>query len=172
MKKILFALSVIVPFTLFGSDAHANVETDILERTVNFLIFISILYYLLADKLKAFFGDRTKSIQSELDAVQETLKASELKISEAKLEVENAKKIAKELIASANADVESIKNKIEVAVEQEIAFLSKSFEEKSDLELRKVKKEVVESILNQLLSNDSIALSQDEVANIILKKVA
>jgi len=172
MKKLLLTLSIVVPFALFGSDTSANVETDILERSVNFLIFVSILYYLLADKLKTFFSDRTKSIQSELDKVQEMLKASETKVSEAKLEVENSKKIANDLIESAKNDVDSIKKKIEVAVEQEIAFLSKSFEEKTDLELRKVKKEVVENILDQLLSNDNIALSQDEVANIILKKVA
>jgi len=172
MKKFLFALSVIAPFALFGSDSHANVETDILERSVNFFIFVSILYYLLADKLKALFSDRTNSIRSELDKVQDLLKESEVKVSGAKLEVENAKKIANDLVAAAKSDVALIKNKIEVAVEQEIAFLSKSFDEKTNLELRKVKKEVVESILDQLLSNDNIALSQDEVANIILKKVA
>jgi F-type H+-transporting ATPase subunit b len=170
MKKFLFALAMIAPAALFASDA--NVETDILERTVNFLIFISILYYLLADKVKNFFSDRTSSIQAELDKVQDMLKASEKKVAEAKEEVENAKKVADELIASANNDVESIKNKIEVAVEQEIAFLSKSFDAKTELEARKVKKEVVENVLNQLLSDDNIEISQDEIAGIILKKVA
>ena len=170
MKKKLFALAMIAPAALFASDA--NVETDILERTVNFLIFISILYYLLADKIKTYFAERTSSIQGELDKVQEMLKASEKKVAEAKAEVENAKKVADELIASANNDVESIKNKIEVAVEQEIAFLSKSFDDKTQLETRRVKREVVESVLNQLLSDENIDVSQDEIASIILKKVA
>jgi F-type H+-transporting ATPase subunit b len=172
MKKILFALSVLAPLALFGSDAHADVETDILQRTVNFLIFISIIYYLLADRLKGFFGDRTTSIQAELDKVQEMLKASEAKVAEAKQEVENAKKVADELIASANGDIESIKNKVEAAVEQEIAYLSKSFDEKTELERKKLKKEVVESILDQLLSDDNIAISQEDLANVVLKKVA
>lgn len=170
MKKKLFALLAITPLALFGSDA--NVETDILERTVNFLIFISILYYLLADKIKTYFGERTESIKSELDKVKEMKKASEKKVSDAKLEVENAKKVADELIASANADIESIKNKIEKATEQEIAFLSKSLDSKMDLETKKVKKEVVENVLNKLLSEENIALSQEELANIVLKKVA
>ena len=170
MKKILFTVSVIAPLALFASDS--NVQTDILERSVNFFIFVAILYYLLADKVKTFFIDRTKSIQSDLDKVQDMLKASEKKVTDAKQEVENAKQVADELIASANADVEAIKTKVENAVEQEIAFLSKSFDEKTDLEQRKVKREVVKNILNQLLSDDSIALSQDELANIVLKKVA
>ena len=170
MKKILFALSVVVPLSLFASDA--NVETDILERTVNFFIFAAIIYYLLADKVKTFFEDRTKSIQADLDKVQDLLKASEKRIADAKLEIENAKKVADELVDSANNDVNAIKNKVEVALEQEIAFLSKSFDEKTELETRKVKKEVVQNVLNQLLSNENIELSQNEITNIISKKVA
>jgi F-type H+-transporting ATPase subunit b len=170
MNKKIFTLLAIAPLALFASDA--NVETDILERTVNFLIFISIIYYLLADKIKAFFSDRTQSIQAELDKVQEMLKASEDKVSEAKQEIENAKKIAAELVDSAKSDIESIKSKIEANVEQEIAYLSKSFDEKTALEARRVKKEVVESVLDQLLSDENIAVSQQDITNIILKKVA
>ncbi|BFU77259.1 F0F1 ATP synthase subunit B [Arcobacter sp. 15-2] len=170
MKKILFTLSVIIPMSLFASDA--GVETDILERTVNFFIFVAIMYYLLSDKLKTFFGERTESIQSELDKVQEILKESDKKLVDAKQEVENAKKVADELISTATSEVEAIKTKIDVATEQEIASLSKSFDNKTELEVRKVKKEVVENVLNQLLSDDNIALSQKDLANIITKKVA
>jgi F-type H+-transporting ATPase subunit b len=170
MSKKIFTLLALAPLAVYASDA--NVETDILERTVNFLIFISIIYYLLADKIKTFFGDRTKSIQGELDKVQETLKASEDKVAEAKQEIENAKKIAAELVDSAKNDIESIKSKIEESVEQEIAYLSKSFDEKTALEARRVKKEVVESVLDQLLSDENIAISQQDITSIILKKVA
>ena len=170
MKKILFTLSVIIPVSLFASDA--GVETDILERTVNFFIFVAIMYYLLSDKLRTFFGERTESIQSELDKVQEILKESDKKLVDAKQEVENAKKVADELISTATSEVEAIKTKIDVATEQEIASLSKSFDNKTELEVRKVKKEVVENVLNQLLSDDNIALSQKDLANIITKKVA
>ena len=170
MKKILFALSVVVPLSLFASDA--NVETDILERTVNFFIFAAIIYYLLADKVKTFFVDRTKSIQADLDKVQDLLKASEKRVADAKLEIENAKKVAEELVESANNDVDAIKKKVEIALEQEIVFLSKSLDEKTELEQRKVKKEVVQDVLNQLLSDENIELSQNELTNIISKKVA
>jgi F-type H+-transporting ATPase subunit b len=170
MKKILLTILVIAPIALFASDA--NVQTDILERTVNFLIFVAILYYLLADKLKTFFSDRTKSIQPELDKVQNLKKESEKKVSDAKLEINNAKSVASELISSANGDIEAIKTKIEVAVEQEITYLTKSFDEKTELELRKVKKVVVQNVLDQLLSDENIALSQEDLANIVLKKVA
>lgn len=170
MKKILFILSCVTPLALFASDA--GVETDILQRTVNFLIFIAILYYLLAEKAKAFFTGRTASIQAELNKVQEVLKESKAKVEGAKNELENAKKLANEIVETANGDINSIKKSIEESVEQEIAHLSKSFDEKIEVETRKVKKDVVNEILDELLSSDSIALSQNDLANIVLKKVA
>lgn len=170
MKKLLFILSCVTPLALFANDA--GVETDILQRTVNFLIFVAILYYLLAQKAKEFFSDRTASIQAELDKVQQVLKESEMKVKDAKTELENAKKLANEIVESANADINSIKQSIEESVEQEIAHLSKSFGEKIEIETKKVKKEVVSEILDELLNSDNIALSQEDLANIVLKKVA
>jgi F-type H+-transporting ATPase subunit b len=170
VKKILFILLSIIPLSLFANEA--NVETDILQRTVNFIIFIGILYYLLADKAKEFFGNRTSSIQAQLDKVQQVLKDSEAKVEDAKSELDNAKKLANEIIESANTDINSIKTSIEASTEQEIAYMKKSFDEKIEVETRKIKKEVVEQILEELLSSDNISISQDELANIVLKKVA
>jgi F-type H+-transporting ATPase subunit b len=170
MKKVLLTLLSITPLVLFANDTE--VHTDIVERSVNFFIFAAILYYLLADKLKTFFGDRTKSIQAELDKAQEMMKESQKRVEEAQKEVEKSKAIAQELVASANDDVEAIKNKINDAVEQEIKILEKLSIQKQDIETKEVKQEVVRKVLNQLLSDENIALSQDDLANIILKKVA
>ena len=170
MKKLFFILFCVAPLSLFASDA--SIETDILQRTVNFLIFIAILYYLLADKARAFFVDRTTSIQSELDKVQQVLKESAMKVQNAKNEVKNAQKIANEIVESANADIGSIKKSIENKVDQEIEHLSKNFDNKIEVETRKVKKEVVSEILDELLSSNDVISSQDELANIVLNKVA
>jgi len=173
MKRLIISLLVLLPLALLGnSEAHGNVETDILQRTVNFLIFAAIIYYLLADKIKAFLADRTNSIQAELDKVQDMVKESAKKVEDAKAELDKAKKVADELIASANADIEAIKTKIEASIDQEIENLSKSFDDKAELERRKVKREVVQTILEQLMNDDNIALSNDDLAKVILKKVA
>jgi F-type H+-transporting ATPase subunit b len=68
--------------------------------------------------------------------------------------------------------VSSIKQQIESLLEQEITYLTKSLDDKIEVETKKVKKEVVEDLLNELLSNENINLSQDDLANIVLKKVA
>jgi F-type H+-transporting ATPase subunit b len=157
------------PLALFASE---GAETDIIQRTVNFVIFAGILWYLLAEKIKAFFANRSLGIQAELDKVQDTLKESQAKVDEATLKLEEAKKLAVEIVSGANAEIDSIKSKIAQAVDNEIAHLNKNFDEKIKIETKKAKKEVVQSVLEELLSSDNIGVSQDELANIVLKKVA
>ncbi len=170
MKIILMFVLAFAPIALFASSEGA--ETDIIQRTVNFIIFAAILYYLLADKLKAAFADRSLSIQAELDKVQDTLNASQAKVDSANAQLEEAKKLAIEIVESANSEIGKIKEDVITAVENDIANLEKHFDEKVKVETRKAKKEVVSEILDELLSADNIAISQEELSNIVLKKVA
>ena len=170
MKRILLLGLALAPVALFASEGA--VETDIVQRTVNFIIFAGILWYLLADKIKAFFANRTLSIQAELDKVQETLKASQDKFSDAEKKLEEAKKIATEIVESAKADVDSVKQKVATAVDADIANLNKNLDEMIKVETSKAKKQVVTEVLEELLSSENIKLTQQELANIVLKKVA
>ncbi len=171
MKKLLLlSLLALTPAVLFASSEGA--ETDIVQRTVNFIIFAGILWYLLADKIKAFFAERSLSIQAELDKVQDTLKASKSKIDSAAKQLEDAKVLAAEIVENAKADVDSIKQKVAVAVDAEIAHLERSFDEKIKIETRKAKKEVVAEVLEELFNSGDVELTQDELSNIVLKKVA
>lgn len=170
IKGLLLAMAM-VPVALFASEG-AETNYDIVQRTVNFVIFAAILWYLLAHRIKAFFSNRTLSIQAELDKVQDTKRASEEKKQEAIKKSDDAKRIAAEIVEGAKSDVEVIKQKVLVAVEAEIANLNKNFDEMMKVELSRVKKDVVASILEELLNSDTINLSQDELVNIVLKKVA
>jgi F-type H+-transporting ATPase subunit b len=170
MKKLLllsFALSPVAVFAAGGSG-----ETDILPRTVNFLIFAGIVYYLLADKIKFFLTDRTQSIQAELDKVQSTLEESQEKVATAEAELENAKKIAQELVADANANVNEIKKKISDSFDADIAQINKLFDAKIELESKKAKEEIVKEVLEELLSSDNLAITKESLSDIISKKVA
>ena len=170
MKRMLLLGLAIVPVALFANEGA--VETDIVQRTVNFIIFAGILWYLLADKIKAFFAERSLSIQAELDKVQDTLKASQEKVKDAQKKLEEAKKLAIEIVEGAKADIDSVKQKVATAVDSDIANLNKNLDEMMKVEISKAKKEVVTQVLEELLSSENIKLTQDELANIVLKKVA
>lgn len=171
MKRMLLLGLALAPVALFASSEGA-VETDIVQRTVNFIIFAGILWYILADKIKAFFAERSLSIQAELDKVQDTLKASQDKVKDAQKKLEEAKKIATEIIEGAKADIDSVKQKVATAVDTDISNLNKNLEEMMKVETSKAKKEVVTEVLEELLSSENIKLTQQELANIVLKKVA
>ncbi|WP_320034705.1 F0F1 ATP synthase subunit B [Halarcobacter sp.] len=171
MKKLLLiGLAALAPMALFASSEGA--ETDIVQRTVNFIIFAGILWYLLADKIKAYFAGRTASIQAELDKVQDSLKASQDKVEEANKKLEEAKALATEIVDGAKADVDSVKKRVSDAVDAEIANLEKTFDERIKVETSKTKRQIVSEVLDELLSSDNVSLTQDELANIVLKKVA
>lgn len=169
MKKIVLFMLAFTPLALFASE---GVETDIIQRTVNFVIFAGILWYLLAEKLKVFFAERSLGIQAQLDKVEDTLKESQAKVDEVTLKLEEAKKLAIGIVSDANAEIDLVKSKVAQATDNEIAHLNKNFDEKIKIETRKAKKEVIQGILEELLKSDNIGVSQDELANIILKKVA
>ena len=170
MKRMLLLGLALAPVALFANSQGA--ETDIVQRTVNFIIFAGILWYLLADKIKAFFFFLTLSIQAELDKVQETLKASQDKFSDAQKKLEEAKKIATDIIEGAKADIDSVKQKVATAVDSDITNLNKNLDEMMKVETSKAKKQVVAEVLEELLSSENIKLTQQELANIVLKKVA
>ncbi len=169
MRKILFIIIALTPLTLLASD---TVETDIKQRVFNFVIFAGILYYLLAEKLKTFLSDRTKSIQNELDEVQNTLEESKNKIDEANLNLEESKIIASKLVSQAQNDVNSIKQKIKKTYDDEIESLSKSYDDKLSIETKKSKEIVVNEVLSEVLSENNIRITQDDLVNIVLKKVS
>lgn len=170
MKKLLLIAFLLSPLALFASEGA--VETDFIQRTVNFIIFVGILWYLLADKIKAFFANRSLEIQAELDKVQDTLKASKNKFDDAASNLEEAKKLSIQIVEDAKADISSVQAKVAEAVEAEIVNLSKNFDAKIEVETRKTKKAIVAEVLEELLKSDNINLSQDELVNIVLKKVA
>lgn len=168
---IAFFLLLVLPGCLLGSSAE-GVETDILPRTINFLIFVAIIYYLLADKIKSFFSERTLSVQVELEKVQTILNESKVRFENAQLELDNSKLIASQVVADAQSDVLRIEQNVAKVVSEEIQALSKHFDEKISIETRKAKKEVVSEVLDVMLRGDNIGLSDRDMTNIILKKVA
>jgi len=173
MKKIIVALGLI-GVSLFAGEhaatAHVSIsETDFIPRVINFVIFVGILWYLLADKVKNFYSDRSKSIADSFSEVENKLKESQAQKEALKKEVDDAHKKAEEIIATAKKEAEILKAKILDNAKAEIEMLHRQFADQKSYEESIMKKEVVEAYLNNLVKD--IHLSSEEVANIVTKKV-
>lgn len=170
MKKI-FLLSAFLPSVILASSTGST-DYDIVPRAVNFLIFAAILFYLLANPAKNFYKGRIAKIASRLDDIQKRVLESKNKKLEMIKMIEDAKKEAINAVNIAKKEAELLSQKIEEETKNDIAILEKHFEEQKSYEQRKMQKEVVARILTQVFDSKDTQLKQDDILNIMLKKVS
>jgi len=173
MKKVVVTLGL-VAISLFGNEhsvaEHVSMsDTDFIPRLINFVVFVGILWYLLADKVKNFYADRSKSIADSFNEVENKLKESKQQKEVLKAQVEEAHKKADEIVKDAKKEAELLKTRIIENAKNEMETLNKQLNDYKSYEENKMKKEVVEVYLNNLVKD--IHLSSEEVANIVTKKV-
>jgi F-type H+-transporting ATPase subunit b len=164
MRKILLLLiGVVFVFAAEGAPAH----TDIIPRTINFLIYAALLWYLVGDKVRKFFQERKERIAKQFQSIDEKLKETKAKKEALKEELAEAKKLAEEIIENAKKEAEYISNKIHDQVDEEIKILQKHFEEFKEAEIKKTKHEAVREFMEEIFKD--IHISSEDAAKIILK---
>lgn len=168
-KLTMLLLVAFLPSALFASEGG---ETDIFQRTVNFLIFISILWYLLADKARDFFANRSSEIQSELEKVQELVKASKKAKEDALLKVEEARKTAEDIVETSKKELHILKDKMQKQLNDELDYMDRQYEEQIDAIARNKTREIVEEIVSGMFDDKDTKVDQADLVNIIAKKVA
>lgn len=167
MKKILL---LILPFALFASEPSGN-GYDIVPRVLNFLLFAGILYYFAANPIKNAYRDRINNIAFRLDSVQQKLKESRRKKDDMLAKVQETKLQAASLVETAKKEADLISEKIRNEAKQEILNLEKSFQDQKEFEQRRVTKSVVTQIINDIFADGNSKVDQNELVNIVLKKV-
>ena len=166
MKKYLFL--TLLPI-LAVADGHGT-NYDIVWRTINFLIFFGIMYYLLKGPLKAMYNGRINAISARLEANQNLLKESKERKEQVKKDVVTAKIQGASLVETAKKEAQFAEEKVKANTEFELKQLQKNFEEQKEFEIRKAKKDVVNEILEEVFDKNSINLDQNELVNIVHKK--
>ncbi|TNF44433.1 MAG: F0F1 ATP synthase subunit B [Epsilonproteobacteria bacterium] len=181
MKKIVLLSLLAVPAVLLasGGDAESSRyfaqtgrETDFLPRVVNFVIFASLLYYLLANPIKNFFKGRSEGIAEQLNEIEKKLQAAKDERKEAQNRLDESEKRAEEIITDAKAEAVILAEKIASTNQNDLAVLDKQLEEKMALEERKSAREAIDEILSDNITNEDIMLDEAKVVEIISKKVA
>ncbi len=162
---VLLALSTLV----FAADGS---HTDIVQRTVNFVLFAGILWYLLAKPTKNFFANRSAGIANELKSVQNKLNESVQKKKDALAKISEAEKLAVEILEGAKKESKILNDSILEQCENDLENLEKAHESKLELAERRMVASVVEEVLQEVVKEGTNELSKDTMVNVILKKVA
>jgi len=182
MKKIILLSLLIVPAVLLASSGHSGEESryflqtgrenDFWPRVVNFTIFASILYYLLANPIKNFFKDRRSDISSQLKEIEAKLEAAKDAEKEAANLVEESEKKAKEIVNEAGKEAKILADKIAETNVNDLTLMDKLQEEKITHDEKKSARDVIDEILSENITNDDILVDEAKVVDIISKKVA
>ncbi len=181
MKKIILLSLLILPATLLASATDAEVtryflqtgrETDFNPRVFNFIIWVSLLYYLLANPVKDYFTGRSKGIEGQLNEIEVKLQAAKDEKKLAQSHLDESKTKASQILENAKNDAIFLAKKISEANENELNVMKKQLEDKMLLEEKKSVREAIDTVLSENITNDDIMLYSNKVVDIISKKVA
>ncbi len=170
MKKRLVLFLALLPILAFASEGEGG--TDIVARTLNFIIFAVILYYLIANPIRNFFKQRRESIASKLEEVQNRVEETKVLKEKAQKELEEAKESAKSLIETTHKEIALLKEKYKKDLELELSVLEKGYEERMEIESRKLARETIKEFLDEMFKKEGAVLDEKSLVNILLKKAA
>ena len=170
--KMNYILLLLAPVALLASGGESDAGSDIIPRTINFLIFAAIMYYYVADAARQWYVGRKTEIATKLDSIQVKLKESNSKKEVALQKVEEAKANTRVLVETAKKEAILLSDKVAQEAEIEVANLSKAFEDRVNVERRKMQRVIVSEVLDAMFKEGSISLDNDEMVKIVNKKVA
>jgi len=172
VSRILVFMLMISTYALASSGNAENASTDIVQRTVNFLLFAGLVWYLVAEPAKNYFASRSQSIADEMKKVQDKLKESVSLKKDALAKVSAAEKFAEDLVVNSKKENKIINDSIMVQCDTDIEILIKQQAVLIEFEQRKMVRSVVENTLKEVLSQSDDSFDKEAMANVILKKVA
>ncbi len=170
MSRILVLLLMMSTFALASETSHG--ETDIVQRTVNFLLFAGLIWYLVGEPVKNYFASRSQAIANELKKVQERLNESTILKKEALAKISDAEKFAEDLAVSSKKENKIINEKIISQCELDLETMSKQAISLRNFAQRNMIQDVVEDVLKETLAQSSSDFDKEAIVNVILKKVA
>jgi len=170
MSRIIVLMLMISTIALASDAEHAG--TDIVQRTVNFLLFAGLVWYLVAEPMKNFFASRSQGIADEMQKVQDKLKESVDLKKEALSKITEAEKFAEDLVVVSKKENKILNDNIMSQCEIDLENLSKQQNTLMEFEQRKMVRTVVEETLEEVLNQSNDGFDKEAMANVILKKVA
>jgi len=171
VSRILVFVLMISTYALASGDAeHAG--TDIVQRTVNFVLFAGLIWYLIAEPAKNYFAGRSQAIADELQKVQDKLNESITLKKDALAKISEAEKFAEDLAVASKKENKIINDNMMVQCDVELETLTKQHASLKEFEQRRMVRVVVEEILDEVLAQSGDDFNKEAMANVILKKVA
>ncbi len=173
MRYILFALTTLVVFNVsYASSGAVDIsKTDIVERLINFAIFVALMWYLLADKAKKILSDRSNSISERLSQTQSKVREAREKKERALKRLKEAREQAIEISNIAKKEANMSVLQIEEKTKEQISNLIKANDEAIEFQEKLLQKQLIAEILQEIFSSKALELDSYDYVSILEKKV-
>ena len=173
MNQIKFLALIFVALPVIVGAAEVSIEnSDFVMRSINFVIFAVILWWLVAKHIKNALKSRQDNISAQLNAVQDKLADSRAKKDSALKELEKSKKLAQDIVAGAKKEAVILTENIATQCKNDSESLRKSHAERLNFEQKRTKQAVSAEVLDELLSDKNITLDKSAFVEILTKRVA
>ncbi len=169
--KLKYFVLLLFPVALLAAGDGTG-KTDIVPRLFNFIIFAGILYYLIAKPLKDYYNGRTDEIADRLTSIQDKLKESKNRKEQAKQSLVDASASAIDIVENAKKEALLLTSKIEDNLKNDLDNLKKAYDDRIWVEEKKMTKDVVSEVINEIFDGEKVQLKNSDFLNIIKKKVA
>ncbi len=171
MVLVKMALGFLILLSPLGATGLDISQTDIIERSLNFLLFVGILWYFLAKKLRSFLHAKSLEISKRLEEIQAQLKVSKENKKKLLKELEQAKEKAELIVSDANKEAYTITQKYELQTKTDVENLIKNSKALMDLEVKKIKRELVEGVFKDLRESKKVSFSSQDCVNILKQRL-
>ena len=98
---------------------EAGSSHELLFETINFILLAGLFVYLYRKRGKAFFNERSESIQKSLDEGRQALEKSQARLADAEMKLAGLQDEIKALRKQAEAEIESEQEKMRRAADDE-----------------------------------------------------
>lgn len=176
MRYVVLILGVFAIFSgfLFGAEHKPlNIaETDIFQRVINFVIFVALMWYLVADKIKAVLKNRSRAIADKLSQTQAKVQESRHKKEKAQQRLKETNKQTAETLRIAKQEAALAAQRIDEKTKEQVASMIKANEEAMEFQERLFQKQIVNEILQESFQSPTLKIDSKDYVGILEKKVA
>lgn len=161
---LLLTASVTGPTVWAASGGHGDHGVPwglIIPQIVNFSILVFLLVYLLRNKAKAHFQERSESYQALLTRAESAKKEAEANKKEISERLARLESTAEETVTRAKAEAADLKAKILEDAENLSRRLKEEAKRTADFEIQRAKEELRQDLLQQAVQDARQSMEKD-----------
>ena len=114
-----------------------HIFSQIIFPSINFFIFIVILFYVLKKPIKSFLKERSLHIEKTIQQAQASFESVQEQHERIKQKLDHFEEEKKHLLQSTEKDITQLKKKTETSLERLIETMKQEHEQRLDEEVRK-----------------------------------